>query len=256
MSTCVACQKPLVLQIEPEDDEDDEYEEMTEFAAHEATSASITVPDDVELSCECHFHWQCLLDAYTVTECPNCSASLTSISSTSEQQVLCTLRNEGGLQEGLDILPLLTEEGYLHAFPNERRCRAFLEFCREGDIEAIVDLLQDDVDDSGDENGQPIDVLRYQDPIGGMNSGLHIAILAQRSEVVWLLLLMASSLSLEQFPTEVLQAAEQMGISRNGQASNIDIRNLKDDEGKVPRDLATSVGGIWIEWATSGRLNA
>src|SRR5690242_17088937 len=58
------------------------------------------------------------------------------------------------LQTDLDILPLLTEESYLKAYPEDRKCRAFLEFCREGDYKAIVEMLQDDEigeDDDGDE---------------------------------------------------------------------------------------------------------
>ncbi len=191
-----------------------------------------------------------------MTECPKCSSSLISTSSTNEQQLLCTLRNEGGIQENLDILPLLTEEGYLNAFPNERKCRAFLEFCREGDIEAIVDLLQDDENQSSDGADQPVDVLSYQDPIGGMHSGLHIAILTQQVEVAWLLLLLGSRMPLEQFPVKVLEAAEELGIMRDDMASKTDIRSLRDDEDRTCSDLAYNTGGIWLEWATSGRLTA
>ncbi|KAI9707360.1 MAG: hypothetical protein M1836_000320 [Candelina mexicana] len=229
MSICVVCRKLLIVQIEEEEEEDEQIEGSMRV---EASGSFTTVPDDVHLSCGCHFHWQCLLDAYTVTECPKCCSSLLSISSISEQQVLCTLRNEGGVQENLDILPLLTEEGYLNAFPNERKCRAFLEFCREGDIEAIVDLLQDD-DDNSDDSSQSTDVLRYQDPVGAMHSGLHIAILAQRVNVAWLLLLLASRLPLEQFPAEIRQTTEQTGIKRGNQDSKTDVRSLTDDEGRA-----------------------
>ena len=106
-----------------------------------------------------------------------------------EQQLLCNLKNEGGLQERLDILPILTEESYLKAYPEERRCRAFLEFCGEGDVEAIVDLLNDDDDGEEDEEnssqgaGHGIDVLRYQDQVGSIGSGLHVAVQNQRVEV-------------------------------------------------------------------------
>ncbi|KAI9791153.1 MAG: hypothetical protein M1835_000519 [Candelina submexicana] len=254
MSICVACQKPLIIQIEEEEEEEDAQIEGS--MTIEASGSFTTVPDVVDLSCGCHFHWQCLLDAYTVTECPKCCSSLLSISSTGEQQVLCTLSNEGGVQENLDILPLLTEEGYLNAFPNERKCRAFLEFCREGDFEAIVDLLQDDVDDNSGDSSQSIDVLRYQDPIGAMHSGLHIAILAQEVNVAWLLLLLASRLPLEQFPAEVRQTAEHMGIKRGNQDSKTDIRSLTDNEGRAPTHLASSIGGVWLEWVRSGRLTA
>jgi hypothetical protein len=51
-------------------------------------------------------HRDCLLEAYEITRCPNCGKDIAS-TSTGTQQVLCTLRNEGGVQENLDILPLI-----------------------------------------------------------------------------------------------------------------------------------------------------
>lgn len=129
---------------------------------------------------------QCLLDAYSVSECPTCSQNLITTTSSREQQLLCNLKNEGGLQERLDILPILTEESYLKAYPEERRCRAFLEFCGEGDIQAIVDPLGDDEEDDNDEDvqrGGRLDVLRYQDQFGSLGTGLHVAIQNQKVEV-------------------------------------------------------------------------
>ena len=126
----------------------------------------------------------CLLEAYHVTECPNCGKDIASVSQTGAQQVLCSLNNEGGLQTDLDLLPLLVEESYLKAYPEDRKCRAFLEFCREGDFKAIVGMLQDDEveeddededededEEMGDDDAPNKDVgidrlLRYQDPIG------------------------------------------------------------------------------------------
>ncbi|KAJ4346622.1 uncharacterized protein N0V89_010553 [Didymosphaeria variabile] len=209
MSICVACQKPLEVELEPE-----EYEEDVQMGGSSSgkapAAAPETVPDDVQLNCGCHFHWDCLLEAYQITECPSCGKNIASTSPTGTQQVLCTLNNEGGLQENLDILPLLTEESYLKAYPNERKCRAFLEFCREGDMQAIVGMLQGDNEDSDedeDEDEEMADddaegsadvgidaLLRYQDPIGEMQSGLHAAVQAQSREVAWLLLLLASNL--------------------------------------------------------------
>lgn len=197
---------------------------------------------------------QCLLDAYTHTECPNCFRSLASPSTNGEQQLLCNLSNEGGVQEGLDILPLLTEEAYLKTYPEERRCRAFLEFCREGDVEAIANVLEDEEDEDEQFQTGRIDVLRYQDPIGEMNSGLHLAVQAQKIEIVWMLLMLASSLDLEQFPSEVHQAAHVLGVMREDQAGKADIRSLRDAEGRTAEQLATSIGGIWNDWIRSGTL--
>ena len=201
-----------------------------------------------------------MLDAYSVTECPSCGKSFTSISSIGEQQILCNLKNEGGLQEQLDILPLLTEEAYLKTYPEERKCQAFLEFCGEGDIEAIVDLLNDEGEEGGENTGRSaqktVDILRYQDHIRTMNSGLHVAIQNQRAEVAWLLLLLASTLDISQFPTDVLRAAEGIGLMREDQAGKEDIRILQDGDGLTAEQRAASLGGFWEEWIEAGRLRA
>lgn len=192
-----------------------------------------------------------------MTECPNCGKNLIKTTSAGEQQLLCNLNNEGGLQQGLDILPILTEETYLKAYPEERKCRAFLEFSREGDVEAIVDLLsgsEEEVDAEGVNTGHEIDVLRYQDHVGSMESGLHLAIQSQKVEVVWMLLFLASNLDANQFPGEVLQAAQNFELRRDDQSSRTDIRQLRDAKGKTAEQHAASIGGIWSEWIDKGRL--
>jgi hypothetical protein len=208
-----------------------------------------------------------LLEAYQITQCPNCGKDLATTSSDGTQQLLCNLNNEGGLQQNLDILPLLGEESYLKAYPEERKCRAFLEFCREGDIKAVIDLLQDDEEDDSDDEDKmqddtqpgrkigPDELLRYQDPIGDMQSGLHAAVQAGSREVAWLLLLLASNLDLLQFPPEVFQEAESLGIMRGVTEGKTDIRSLKDADGKSAEDLAKEIGGVWVGWPGTGRLS-
>lgn len=192
-----------------------------------------------------------------MTECPSCGRNISATGASGEQQVLCNLNNEGGLQTGLDILPLLTEESYLKAYPEERRCRAFLEFCAEGDIEAIVDLLdndQDEVEENSDNVEPKTDVLRYQDLMGSMNSGLHTAVLNGREEVAWLLVMLASNFEIDQFPLEVLQVTKSLGIAREDQTGKLDIRSLKDAEGMTAEQRAREYGGVWNTWLVSGRL--
>ena len=202
-----------------------------------------------------------------MTECPNCGRHLISTTEFGEQQLLCTLNNEGGRQENLDILPILTEETYLKAYPEERKCRAFLEFCGEGDLEAVIDLLDDQVDDDEHESeredeemvvsesvSHSTDVLRYQDQIGSMGSGLHVAIQNLKVEIAWLLLLLASNLDLGDFPREVLEAARNFRLSRGNQSGKVDIRTLRDALGETAEQRAVRVGGIWQEWILSGRL--
>ena len=203
---------------------------------------------------------QCLLDSYSISECPNCGRNLITTTPSGEQQLLCNLNNEGGLQEGIDMLPILTEESYLKAYPEERKCRAFLEFCGEGDVEAIVDLLNDGDDGEQDEENpgqgtsQSIDVLRYQDSLRSMVSGLHLAVQNQRMEVAWLLLLLASTLEMDQFPAAVLQGAQDLGIQREDQSGKVDIRSLKDLHGMTAEQQAAGIGGMWTEWLQLGRL--
>ena len=194
-----------------------------------------------------------------MTECPHCGRNLTTTTPSGEQQLLCNLKNEGGLQEGLDMLPILTEESYLKAYPEERKCRAFLEFCGENDVEAIVELLSD-ADDGGEEDvsnqdtGHSLDILRYQDQIGSMGSGLHVAIQNQQKEVAWLLLLLASTLKMNHFPAAVLQAAQDLGIRRDDPNGKVDIRSLRDSQGMTAEQVATGIGGTWTEWLQSGWL--
>ncbi len=184
-------------------------------------------------------------------ECPSCSKTLSHWTTSGEQQLLCNMSNEGGVQKGLDILPLLTEEVYLKSRPKERRCRAFLEFCREGDIEAIASVLRDEEDEG---TSPTTDVLRYQDPTGSLVSGLHVAVQAEKPEVVWLLLLLASNLDLGYVPPELHQALGSFGLMKQDQTGKMDIRSLTDADGKTAAQLAASIGGIWSDWIRSGRL--
>lgn len=180
-----------------------------------------------------------------------------------------TLHNEGGVQEGLDILPLLEEESYLRAYPEERRARAFLEFCREGDVGAVVEVLlrgveEEDEEGQGEDGGEEgqrgerrpaVDVLRYQDSVNGMQSALHAAVAGGNREIAWLLLLLASRLPLEQFPSEVFQEAEVVGLMRTHDvAHKLDVRSLRDSSGRSAEDVARDLGGVWADWTGKGRL--
>lgn len=271
MSACAKCQNPLTHEI---DDSDNEEMSLN------PSSPPATVPDDVELPCHDHFHWECLLDTYEISKCPACNADIitqpasasSSSSSAPQPQILVNLNNEGGLQQHIDIFPILQEESYLRAYPEERKSRAFLEFCREGDHKAIVELLQapDDFDDS-DEDGDdamndgsnplsgpskpPAQILRYQDPLGGMESGLHAAAANGHREVAWLLLLLASEYPEMEFPPLVFQEAAAIGVMREDQSGLVDIRGLRDATGRTAEDVAQQEGGVvWNGWIGNGRL--
>lgn len=173
------------------------------------------------------------------------------------------MRNEGGTQENYDILPSATEEAYLRAYPEERRGHAYLEFCREGDIDAIIQMIKDtDEEDDEDNDEEPhdqpdTDFLTYAGTFEGIEgSGLHVAIRYGREDVAWLLLALASTLDWSKFPPPVLQAMQSFGLSKEDRVPQTEIRSIKDSEGRSPKQLAEELGGVWKIWVESGRLTA
>jgi hypothetical protein len=67
--------------------------------------------------------------------------------------------------------------------------------CAEGDVSGIVELLQNlEEEEEDEESMSPGEILRFQDPLDGMQTGLHVGILRAQQEVVWLLLWLASGL--------------------------------------------------------------
>lgn len=174
------------------------------------------------------------------------------------QQVLVTLRNEGGLQEGYDILPAATEEAYLRAYPEERKGHAYLEFCREGDIDAIIHMIKDsEEDDDEEEEEKTADILRYRGTFEGIEgSGLHVAIRYNQQQVAWLLLALGSQLDWDKFPSSVIQAMQSLSLRKEDRIGDPDIRTLVDSDERTPADLAKQLGGAWQEWLNNGRLHS
>ncbi len=266
MTTCKACEDPLTLEVQDED-----------------TGESQSVPDDLELSCGCHFHWQCLLDQHAPLaislRCPSCGAQLAvtgpgpsainpALHASPNVSVPARYTSEGGVDESLDILPAIAEEAYLAACPEARPARAYHVMCAEGDVEGIVDVLRDaDRADGGnggweeeEEEEEPAtmeapQLIRYQDPLGGMKSGLHLAVERGQEEVVWLLLWMASSLPAHAFPEAAVRAAQAQGIQRLDTGPLEDIRALRDDRGRTAEAIAAEMGGGGV-WAAALQVNA
>lgn len=302
-SLCAKCAKPLVVEVHDDDDDDGDADEDLEVLSDAEgdipmstdddgdgdEGATATVPDDVQLSCGDHFHWECLLESYEIETCPKCgrnittpaaaaatagsssSATTTTTTTTgnsSDPQILVNLHNEGGFQSQIDIFPILQEESYLHAYPEERKSRAFLEFCKQGDHRAIADLIKscnnnnNNPEEQQEENTSPpaSHILRYQDPLNGMQSGLHAAVAHGHREVAWLLLLLASELPELEFPAVVYQEAATLEVMRGDQSGMVDIRSLKDARGRTAEDLAREVAGaaggwgVWNGWIGNGRL--
>ena len=177
---------------------------------------------------------------------------------------MCIVRNEGGTQENFDILPSATEEAYLRTYPEERAGHAFLSFCREGDLDAVIHMVKDlddsdepEGEDEADADGSGDEVLRYNGTFEGIEgTGLHVAVRYGREEVAWLLLALASPLDWSKFPIDVLQAMERLGLSKDDRQPGVDIRAMKDSSSRTVNDLAKEIGGIWISWVSSERLDA
>ncbi|CAJ2502660.1 Uu.00g100540.m01.CDS01 [Anthostomella pinea] len=256
-ATCKVCDDPLVLEV----DDDEEG----------GNAETQPVPDDLELSCGCHFHWQCLLDQSSEIaislKCPSCDSQVAAntagpsvtnpfLHASSGASILTRYKNEGGVQENLDILPAVTEEAYLEANPAARPARAFHVMCCEGDFGGIVELLRDaDQADGEEPTMDPAQLLRYQDPLADKKSGLHLAVEKRQEEVVWLLLWIASSLSTETFPEPAMQAAQAMGLHRPATSASDDIRSLRDDQGRTAETVAAEMGGVWAAMLQAGALH-
>jgi len=248
---CAACTHPLFAQIDPDSDEEDQQQSSS--ATSDPTNI---VPDDCVLHCGHHFHWDCLLESFDSTVCPACGTDLKTTSQDGQPQLLINLHNEGGLQNNHDILPAIKEEAYVRQFPKERRPRAFLEYCRTGDVPAMVEMLQD-LQDEQDEDGkiwEARDFLLYIDGLYHGWSPLHTAIIHKRQEVAWLLLLIGSSVDLNRFPAEVIQEALSLGVDVSSTLMSIDVRFMRDTQGRSVEELASQVGAPWTAWVEQGLL--
>ena len=262
---CAICHEPLLLQIEPDSDSDVDID----------TDPASAVPDDLSPNlCGCHFHWECFLesDQYELTECPNCRKNIATDSNhlssgtgpshaTAETEsnpvVLCTIHNEGGIQLDFDILPIAIEECYLRTYPEKRIGRAYLEFCREGDVDAILCLIRDQRVQAveGEEQTESLDVLRYTGKFAEVDgSGLHVAIRSGQEEVAWLLLGIGTNIEWEKFPKVVRTAFDAQGFGEADRTSGEDIRQLKDSMERLPESVAREVGAPWAKMLDAGFL--
>jgi len=216
---------------------------------------------------------QCLLDESSVVavslKCPSCHTGLISTlpgsfttnsltpSHPQAPQIFTRYENEGGVQENLDILPLIIEEAYLEANPSARLARAFMHMCSQGDVGGIFDLLKTVDEDYGDreqDSMSPADILRYQDPLDGMKSALHLAIENSKQEIAWLLMWLASDVPEDKFPEEAIRVAESVNASRQSAASGVDIRSLRNTQGQTAGTVANAMGGTWTALLQSGIL--
>lgn len=191
-------------------------------------------------------------------QCPSCEKSLsgfvTSSASSSavphSSSILVRYTNEGGIQDGLDIVPPMKEEAYLEDHPEAAPARAFHVMCTEGDIDGLVELLYH----AGDQVPDIGALIRYQDPLSGMKSGLHSAVENRQEAVAWLLLWLSSSLHVDVFPAEARQSVESMGLRRLDVDSTTDIRALLDSGGRTAADLSAQLGSPFLHVAEAGLL--
>jgi len=162
------CTQPLIIPIEVEDDNDEEIE---------TASMTAGIVDDVELLCGHHYHWSCFSDSYhsaeNKTQCPTCNVVVVDPATS---KLLVTLHNEGGVQGSYDIGAMLEEEAFYDNNPEFKKIRAFLEFCAEGDVTTVTEMIDEDAG-----------VVNSQDFETGQ-TGLHVAVQNRREDVLGLLL--------------------------------------------------------------------
>lgn len=263
--TCKVCDESLLVPFE--DDEDG-----PQGAGAASSSTANTIPDDLLFPCGCHYHWQCALDqsshvALHLT-CPSCDTYLPSNqagpsvtnpvyhTSQSGPSILCRYSSDGGVEENYDILPVLTEEAYLESHPDERRNRAFLTMCAEGDVLGAVELLKDaaSAEEGGGGGADVRAIVLYRDALANGKSALHIAIERSQEEAVWLLLFLGSpKLPTEAFPEEALAAAQSMGVDRMPAGAE-DIVSIRDEQGRSAEDYASAMAPAWDRLVHAGVL--
>lgn len=238
MATCKVCSEQLVSQVDDEE---------------------APVPDDLELPCGCHYHWQCLLDQSSYValnlKCPSCERFLPvnqagpSVTNTPQSQAILTrYTTEDGVEENYDILPIVTEEAYLESHPGERRARAFHVMLSQDDVLGVLELLNDAASEGDDVSA----LVFYRDALNKNKNGLHLAIEKGQEEAVWLMLYLGSPLPLDMFPQEAAHAAQSMGVERLDGRENICC--LRDDQNLTAEDYARNLGDKWSRLLQGGVL--
>ncbi|KAK0709402.1 hypothetical protein B0T26DRAFT_654355 [Lasiosphaeria miniovina] len=270
--TCKACNEPLILNIDAEASESGDEEAQP----HQQEEEKEIVEDDLELPCGCHFHWQCLMDSAPQValslKCPSCdgflpsnapgSSSATNAFRRASQAVTILTRyvNEGGVEDGLDILPALTEEAFLAEHPEARPARALHTMAAEGDVVGIVSLVKDVDADSAQSDAvvgaSVVRLLAWSDPLNENRSALHIAVEAQQVEVFWLLMWLASGLPTAVFPQGAAQAADGLGVASVRPGLQVpraeDVRFVKDGMGRSVLDVCLAQGSPWTRFVEDG----
>ncbi|CRK48154.1 hypothetical protein BN1723_001411 [Verticillium longisporum] len=230
---CKECNDPLVLELGPDSDGEEE---------------ATTVPDDLELRCGCHFHWQCLMDKSSEVaislRCPSCQTHLATNEAGPSATNQIVIASSGSV-----ILARYVNE----AHPEARPARAYHVMCSEGDATGIVELLHDASAELGGDTVQLGHLIRYRDPLHNNKSGLHLAVEKGREEVLWLLLWLASSLPTESFPESAQNVAKAAHIGRLD-TSGDDIRFLQSVGGKSAYDIAQRMPDQWGVINDSGVL--
>lgn len=158
--------------------------------------------------------------------------------------------NEGGTQDKLDIFPSVREEAYTQQHPEVIPARALHVMCAEGDVDGMVELLMHVGDQVPDIGG----MIRYRDPLSGLQSGLHLAVENMHEGVIWLLLWLSSTLDYDSFPLGARQAAESMSLGRLNIDSGEDIRLLRNAQGLTAEAFARTLDRPLLRLVESGLL--
>jgi len=261
MASCVQCNKPLVwvpfqgplrtgkiLAVSGE---------QPEFPENQET------PDDLWLSCGCHWHWDCLFDEaediVLSLKCPVCDTHLATNepgpSATNPVHhmnqgitVLASYTSQHGVQPNIDLLPDLTEESYMKSHPEVVEARALFIMAKNNQVVDMMELLAQAPHEAEDSVTLGLNnLLRFQNPLEENKSLLHVAIEQGHQDTFYILLFLASQLPDDAFPRSVHVATQQSGMTRPPHRPHPDIRSLRDSNGETAEDYARKQGGN-LEW--------
>lgn len=201
------------------------------------------------------------MDVVSSLQCPGCGSPLAPSAGSSSSAVaaspliLTTYASEGGVEQDLDIFPVLREEAYLESNPEARPARALHIMAAEGDVEGAVDLLRTvSEEEAGNAEEALGRLIRYQDPLADSKTALHLAVEAGKEDFVWLLLWVSTTLPDAAFPDASRALAQSLGLGRLGVSSpNQDIRALQDVNGNIPETLARE-SPIFLQLVQAGIL--
>jgi len=127
-----------------------------------------------------------------------------------------------------------------------------MTLCSEGDVSGVVEILQAIGEDPDEDDMEPAELLRWNDPLDGGKTALHVAVEKGQVEVVLLLLWLGSRANESAFPQEFLDAVRRMNVPRSLVGEGEDIRALKGEDTRSAVDVAREMESTWAGLSSAG----